>query len=257
MVNRAMGKYLGDIIWPTILLIAIVIPVFITYEPYILTNTHYDIASSITQTLSNAVKNPVSALSTYLLGDLAPYLYIVIAVLLILSRRKTYELRNELGLSWKPLFGVLTIPIIIALALIWFLISGLIPLAVIIPQLSLTSILLLTYTLYPIAISEEFIFRGFILSRLLPRSDATGIITALPAVMIDATYFTIAHVPVYLAVYGMNNLSPLIYTLGYIFIYGVISGIVFVLTRNVIPDVIIHWINDYLSIITTIIYLMH
>ncbi|WP_054854654.1 hypothetical protein [Vulcanisaeta sp. JCM 16161] len=104
------------------------IPVFITYEPYILTNTHYDISSSIIQTLSNAVRSPINALSTYLLGDLAPYLYVVIAVLLILNRRRIHELRNELGLSWKPLFGRLTIPIIIILALIWFLISGLIPL---------------------------------------------------------------------------------------------------------------------------------
>ncbi len=191
-----MSRYLGDVIWPTILLIAIVIPVFITYEPYILTNTHYDIASSITQTLSNAIKNPINALSTYLLGDLAPpYLYVVIAALLILYRRRIHELHNELGLSWKPLFGRLTIPIIIALALIWFLISGLIPLMIPIPQLPLTNILLLIYTLYPIAISEEMVFRGgFMLSRLLPRNSPINVITAMPAVIIDAIYFTMAHV---------------------------------------------------------------
>ncbi|WP_054854655.1 CPBP family glutamic-type intramembrane protease [Vulcanisaeta sp. JCM 16161] len=78
----------------------------------------------------------------------------------------------------------------------------------------------------------------------------------MPAVMIDAIYFTIAHVPVYLAVYGVNNLTPLIYTLGYILVYGVISGLIFISTRNVVPDIIIHWINDYLSIIT-VIYLAH
>ncbi len=187
-----MSRYLGDVVWPTILLIAIVIPVFITYEPYISTNTHYNIASSITQTLSNAVKNPINALSTYFLGDLAPYLYVVIAALLILNRRKIHELHNELGLSWKPLFGRLSIPIIIALAFIWFLISGLIPLMIPIPpQLSLTNILLLIYTLYPIAISEEMVFRGFMLSRLLPRnSPPINAITAMPAVIIDAIYFT-------------------------------------------------------------------
>lgn len=173
-----MSRYLGDVVWPTILLIAIVIPVFITYEPYISTNTHYNIASSITQTLSNAVKNPINALSTYFLGDLAPYLYVVIAALLILNRRKIHELHNELGLSWKPLFGRLSIPIIIALAFIWFLISGLIPLMIPIPpQLSLTNILLLIYTLYPIAISEEMVFRGFMLSRLLPRNSPINAIT--------------------------------------------------------------------------------
>ncbi|ADN51207.1 CPBP family intramembrane glutamic endopeptidase [Vulcanisaeta distributa] len=251
-----MSRYLGDVIWPTILLIAIVIPVFITYEPYILTNTHYDIVSSITQTLSNAVKNPINALSTYLLGDLAPYLYVVIAALLILNRRKIHELHNELGLSWKPLFGRLSIPIIIASALIWFLISGLIPLMIPIPQLPLTNILLLIYTLYPIAISEEMVFRGFMLNRLLPRNNPINAITAMPAVIIDAIYFTMAHVPVYLAVYGINNLIPLTYTLAYIFVYGIISGVIFISTRNVIPDIIIHWINDYLSIIT-VIYLMH
>ncbi|GAB6946492.1 hypothetical protein JCM16161A_06220 [Vulcanisaeta sp. JCM 16161] len=251
-----MGRYLGDVVWPTILLVAIVIPVFITYEPYILTNTHYDISSSIIQTLSNAVRSPINALSTYLLGDLAPYLYVVIAVLLILNRRRIHELRNELGLSWKPLFGRLTIPIIIILALIWFLISGLIPLMFFIPQVSLTNILLMTYTLYPIAISEEMVFRGFMLGRLLPRNGSVNVITAMPAVMIDAIYFTIAHVPVYLAVYGVNNLTPLIYTLGYILVYGVISGLIFISTRNVVPDIIIHWINDYLSIIT-VIYLAH
>ncbi|MGC8606130.1 MAG: CPBP family intramembrane glutamic endopeptidase [Vulcanisaeta sp.] len=251
-----MSKYLGDIVWPTILLIAIVIPVFITYEPYILTNTHYAISSSITQTLSNAMKNPISLLSTYLLGDLAPYLYIVIAVLFIVYRQRTYKLRNELGLSWVPLFGKLTIPVVIILAVIWFLISGLLPLTVLLPQIPSVNMPLLIYTLYPIAVSEEFVFRGFILSRLLPRHDSVSIITSLPAIIISAIYFTAAHVPVYLAVYGLNNLLSVLYTLSYIFIYGVIAGLVFISTRNVIPDIVIHWINDYLSIIT-VIYLMH
>lgn len=251
-----MSKYLGDIVWPTILLIAIVIPVFITYEPYILTNTHYTISSSITQTLSNAMKNPISLLSTYLLGDLAPYLYIVIAALFIVHRQRTYKLRNELGLSWIPLFGKLTIPVVIILAVIWFLISGLLPLTVLLPQIPSVNMLLLIYTLYPIAVSEEFVFRGFILSRLLPRHDSVSIITSFPAIIISAIYFTAAHVPVYLAVYGLNNLLSVLYTLSYIFIYGVIAGLVFISTRNVIPDIVIHWINDYLSIIT-VIYLMH
>ncbi|WP_054842310.1 CPBP family intramembrane metalloprotease [Vulcanisaeta distributa] len=125
------------------------------------------------------------------------------------------------------------------------------------PQVSLTNILIMVYTLYPIAVSEEVVFRGFMLNRLLPRNGSVGVITAMPAVIIDAIYFTVAHVPVYLAVYGMNNVTPLIYTLAYILVYGgVISGVIFISTRNVIPDIIIHWINDYLSIIT-VIYLAH
>ncbi len=247
---------MGDIVWPTIILIAIVVPVFIAYEPYIVTGTHYDIASSITQTLNEAMKDPINALSTYLLGDLAPYLYAVIIALVIINRRRLHELRNELGISWRPLLGKLTIITIIALALIWFLISGLIPIEIPILPISLMNVLLLIYTLYPIAVSEELVFRGFMLSRLLPRAERVGIVTALPAVVIDALYFTIAHVPIYMAVYGVDNLAPLIYTLGLIFLYGIISGLIFVLTRNVIPDIIIHWVNDYLAIMAMI-YLMH
>ncbi|WP_054857559.1 type II CAAX endopeptidase family protein [Vulcanisaeta sp. JCM 16159] len=251
-----MGRYLGDIIWPTILLVTIVVPVFITYEPYILTNTYYNIGSSIAQTLSNAMSNPVSILLIYLLGDLAPYLYIIVAILLVLNRQRIHELLNELGLSWRPLFGKLTVPIIIVLALVWFLISGLIPLTLFIPRVPMISLLLATYMLFPIAVSEEFIFRGFMLSRLLPKMGSINIITSLPAVTIDALYFTIAHVPIYLAVYGLSDPVSLIYTLSYIFIYGIISSIIFVSTRNVVPDIIIHWINDYLSIVT-VIYLAH
>jgi len=65
---------------------------------------------------------------------------------------------------------------------------------------------------------------------------------------VSAVYFTLAHIPVYLAVYGINNLVSLLSILAYILIYGIISGFIYVITGNIIPDIIIHWINDYLSI---------
>ncbi len=254
-----MGNYIGNIVWPTILFIAIFIPVFITYEPYIMTNTYYNISSSIIQTLNSTLGNPVSLASTYLLGDLAPYLYPLIVVVFITHRRDIHGVVNEFGFSWRLLFGKLTIPIVLALAILWFLISGLIPLTVMLPQVSLTNVLLLIYTLYPIAISEELIFRGFILNKLLPSSNSTrpvGIVHSIPAIVISAIYFTVAHLPIYLAMYGINDLLTVAYILSYILIYGLISGFIFVLTKNVIPDIIIHWINDYLSIMVFI-YLIH
>jgi hypothetical protein len=242
-----MGRYFGDIIWPTILIIAIVIPVFITYMPYIPTGG-YDIATSITQTLVSSLSNPLSLISTYLLGDLAPYLYVVIAALIIIHRGRLRGLGRELGFSWRPTLGLVTIPAVITLAVAWFLISGLLPLFVI-PRISLPNMLTLIYTLYPIAISEEVVFRGFILNRLLPRDyGKSPIINAIPAIIVSAVYFTLAHIPVYLAVYGINNLVSLLSILAYILIYGIISGFIYVITGNIIPDIIIHWINDYLSI---------
>jgi hypothetical protein len=242
-----MGRYFGDIIWPTILIIAIVIPVFITYMPYIPTGG-YDIASSITQTLVSSLGNPPSLVSTYLLSDLAPYLYVVIVALIIVHRGRLRGLGKELGFSWKPTLGLITIPAVIALAVVWFLISGLLPLSVI-PGIPLPNILTLIYTLYPIAISEEVVFRGFILNRLLPRDyGKSPIINTIPAIIVSAVYFTLAHIPVYLAVYGINNLVSLLSILAYILIYGIISGLIYVITGNIIPDIIIHWINDYLSI---------
>jgi membrane protease YdiL (CAAX protease family) len=244
-----MGRYFGDIIWPTILIIAIVIPVFITYMPYI-SSGGYDIASSITQTLVSSLGNPLSLVSTYLLSDLAPYLYVVIVALIIVHRGRLRGLGKELGFSWKPTLGLITIPAVIALAVVWFLISGLLPLSVI-PGISLPNALTLIYTLYPIAISEEVVFRGFILNRLLPKDwdySKIPIINTIPAIIVSAVYFTLAHIPVYLAVYGINNLISLLSILTYILIYGIISGLIYVITGNIIPDIIIHWINDYLSI---------
>ena len=242
-----MSKYLGDVVWPTILLIAIVVPVLMTYMPYISTGSHYDISSSITETLNNAISNPVSLISTYLLGDLAPYLYLVIIAMIVIRRGKIRGLGRELGFSWKPLLGAMTIPLIIALAITWFLISGLLPL-IVLPQISLTNILLLVYTLFPIAISEEIVFRGFMLNRLLPKQGNATLLNSVPAIVISAVYFMIAHVPVYLAVYGLNDLLSVVTILAYILLYGIISGFIFVLTRNVIPDIVVHWINDYISI---------
>ncbi|WP_264890747.1 CPBP family intramembrane glutamic endopeptidase [Vulcanisaeta souniana] len=259
LLHNLMGNYIGNIIWPTILFIAIFIPVFITYEPYIMTNAHYDISSSIIQTLNSTLGSPVSLASTYLLGDLAPYLYLLIVALLIAYRKEVHRIVNELGLSWRPLFGKLTIPIVLVLAVLWFLVSGLIPLTAILPQVSLTNVLLLIYTLYPIAISEELVFRGFILNKLLPRRNSTkpiSIMHSIPAILISAIYFTAAHLPIYLAMYGVNDLLTVAYILSYIFIYGLISGFIFALTSNVIPDIIMHWINDYLSIMV-IIYSIH
>ncbi|MFB6471144.1 MAG: hypothetical protein TU36_007960, partial [Vulcanisaeta sp. AZ3] len=69
-----MSRYLGDALWPTILFIAITAPVFLTYMPYIITGQHYNISSSIKQTLINSLNNPIKLALTYLLGDLTPYL---------------------------------------------------------------------------------------------------------------------------------------------------------------------------------------
>ncbi|MCG2880791.1 MAG: CPBP family intramembrane metalloprotease [Vulcanisaeta sp.] len=241
-----MNRYFSDIVWPTVLTIAIVVPVLITYMPYIPTGG-YDIATSITQTLSSSLSNPFRLASTYLLGDLAPYLYAIIIIYVITRRGRLTGLGKYLGFSWKPILGLLTVPLVLTLMVVWFLISGLLPL-IIIPLAPLPEVLTLIYTLYPIAISEEVVFRGFILNRLLPRYyNASTLITTVPAIIVSALYFTLAHVPVYLAVYGIKNPLPLLTTLTYIFIYGVISGFIYVITNSVVPDIIMHWINDYLS----------
>ena len=167
--------------------------------------------------------------------------------MIVIRRGKIRGLGRELGFSWKPLLGAMTIPLVIALAITWFLISGLLPL-IVLPQISLTNILLLVYTLFPIAISEEIVFRGFMLNRLLPKQGNATLLNSVPAIVISAVYFMIAHVPVYLAVYGLNDLLSVVTILAYILLYGIISGFIFVLTRNVIPDIVVHWINDYISI---------
>jgi membrane protease YdiL (CAAX protease family) len=100
------------------------------------------------------------------------------------------------------------------------------------------------YSLYPVAISEEVLFRGIMLGRLIPGGVDLGnyraVPRALPAVLLSSAYFTLAHVPFYI-VQGSVPELPLV------FLYGVISGLIYVLTGGVVVDVALHWFTDYLA----------
>ncbi|WP_069808246.1 CPBP family intramembrane glutamic endopeptidase [Vulcanisaeta thermophila] len=253
-----MGRYVNDAVWPSVLFAIIFIPVLLTFMPHITTGTPYDIQSSITSQLSSVIKNPVSALSTFGLGDLAPYLYALVVALLIIHRRSLGRIKEELGLTWRPRHPYV-VPTVLtpSLMITWLLISGAFPLSLL-PIGGITDYLIILYSLFPVAISEELIFRGFILGRLLPRQvtsidNAFGALrVSYVAIIISALYFALAHVPIYLATYGLSDLASVVSVIALIFIYGVIAGVLYVVSGSVVFDIVLHWLNDFLALVTIV-----
>lgn len=90
----------------------------------------------------------------------------------------------------------------------------------------------ITIALVP-AFCEEFLFRGVVLSNLMPYGKST-------AVVVSAVCFGLMH----------GNLYQFLYTT----VAGLILGVVYVVTDSIWPSTIIHMINNALSVMQTVIF---
>jgi membrane protease YdiL (CAAX protease family) len=93
------------------------------------------------------------------------------------------------------------------------------------------------------AISEEIIFRGY----LLPRLEAV-LKNPINALVISAIFFNIIHVPSYLA-QGMSIYKVILYCLSMSYPAGLLWGYLYLKTRSIIPGIILHASNGILGIV--------
>lgn len=90
----------------------------------------------------------------------------------------------------------------------------------------------ITIALVP-AFCEEFLFRGFVLSTLMPYGKST-------AIVVSSICFGLMH----------GNFYQFLYTT----VAGLILGAVYVITDSIWPSTIIHMINNALSLFQTVMY---
>jgi len=236
------SKYFGDLVWTTVLFIAILASVLAEYLPYILSGTAINLKETISRASEESFSNLYGFIRHILLGDLAVFMYGSILVLVVVreSSGRRLDLRRDLGFVFSPR-GPWELAISILLSTLWILLVVPISLTT---GLGLYSII---YPLYPVAISEEVLFRGLILGRLIPRDLALGRLEelprAMPAVLVSSLYFTLVHIPLYMV---QGNTSDLFL----VFIYGIVSGVTYVLTGGILPAVLIHWLTDYVALST-------
>jgi uncharacterized protein len=85
---------------------------------------------------------------------------------------------------------------------------------------------------------EEIPFRGFILQKLQDRFPFWK------ATLISALLFMAIHIPGYLV---MQTLS--LYNLVYLFLFGVVMAIIFLLSKSLWSSIVAHSINDFISLL--------
>ncbi len=232
---------------PTTLFMSIFLPLLIKYLNEILRGVKVNPIEAVIRKLGELPYDPFLLINTFLLGDVMPYLYALV-ILLAYAKRKGLiaSVRDELGLNIpkRPVGPKAFMAIGVLSLWLAYYVAPLMP--HVRPDKAIFAIL--AYTLMPISISEELLFRGFMLSRLMPislsQASIADIRPLLPSVLLDAAYFSIVHMPIYALTQGLSVGMAL--SLFDAFLFGLIACITAISFGSCIPCVFLHWITDFL-----------
>ncbi|HYM40990.1 MAG TPA: CPBP family intramembrane glutamic endopeptidase [Thermoplasmata archaeon] len=100
---------------------------------------------------------------------------------------------------------------------------------------------------FPVAVVEEAFGRGFLLDRLMP-AHPSGLLQAVPAILLSSLLFTLYHVPYYLAAYSFSPAHTLLLLAVNVFPLSILLAGAYVRSRarNVAGPVLIHFLLDAL-----------
>jgi len=106
---------------------------------------------------------------------------------------------------------------------------------------------------FPVAVVEEMFARGYLLDRLMPQHPS-GLVKALPAILLSSALFTLWHVPGYLGAYSFSVAKAVALLTGNVFPISVILSVAYVRarTRNITGLIIVHFLLDSISVIMAI-----
>lgn len=176
----------------------------------------------------------ISQWNVYCIYDISIYFGIMLAPVVILFALWRYDLKN-MG------FVFCHLPLILILVLITVLLG--LPNKVIFQHPF--NIVITTYvaSVFSNALSEELLYRGF----LLPRLEAV-LKNPINALIISAIIFNIGHIPSYLG-QGVSTYRILLYCFSMSYPTGLILGYLFLKTRSIVPGIVLHASNTVLGII--------
>jgi membrane protease YdiL (CAAX protease family) len=144
---------------------------------------------------------------------------------------------SDLGITYKNLFpsAYLSIALGIFFALLGFVSNmskyGGINFGANIGSRLLVSAIMLSFAT---SITEEFVFRGYLLGVFLRKYK-----TEFIPVLLTTVIWTAVHVPVTYFVWGMDGIQMFVY-LTLTFIYGLGASIIFIRTRNIAAPMLLH-----------------
>lgn len=145
------------------------------------------------------------------------------------------------GYGFKKMgFLFCSLPLILVLLVIIVLLG--IPNKVLFHQSFYTVLSAYVASIFGNGISEELIFRGY----LLPRLEAV-LKSPINALVISAILFNVMHVPSYLA-QGMSIYKIILYCLSMSYPTGLLWGYLYLKTRSVVPGIVLHASNGILGI---------
>jgi membrane protease YdiL (CAAX protease family) len=109
---------------------------------------------------------------------------------------------------------------------------------------------MIMYSFFPVAVVEETIGRGYILDRFMSQHPS-GLVKALPAILLSSLMFTLYHLPSYLMLYNFSILWTFALLAGSVFPWSVALSIAYVRakTRNILGPVLIHFLADSIPFI--------
>lgn len=146
------------------------------------------------------------------------------------------------GYGFKRMgFVFSSLPLILVLLVIIVLLG--IPNKILLNQSFYTVLSAYVASIFGNAISEELLFRGY----LLPRLEAV-LKSPINAVVISAILFNVMHVPSYLA-QGVSLYKIILYCLSMSYPTGLLWGYLYLKTRSVVPGIVLHASNGILGIV--------
>ncbi len=100
---------------------------------------------------------------------------------------------------------------------------------------------------FPVAVVEEAFARGFLLDRLMP-AHPSGLLQAMPAILLSSLLFALYHLPTYLVAYSFSPTRAFLPLAVNVFPLSVLLGVAYVRARarNVAGPVLVHFLLDAL-----------
>lgn len=108
---------------------------------------------------------------------------------------------------------------------------------------------------FPVAVFEEAFGRGYLLDRLMP-VHPSGLVQAMPAILLSAVLFTLYHLPPYLVLYGFSSAYTALRLAVNVFPLSVLLSVAYVRAkaRNVAGPVLIHFLLDALPYVLFVVF---
>lgn len=189
-----------------------------------------------------------------------PLAFLVIFVAFWEKRRQSKEVFSSLGLrsqgaARSVFWSVVLFPLIMIAGLVGFMLGFFGTSATVSVssngQMPLWFLwYMVVYAFFPVAVGEEMFARGYLLDRLMPEHPS-GLVKALPAILLSSILFTLWHVPGYVAGYSFSILKSSALLAGNVFPISVILSVAYVKarTRNILGPVLVHFLLDSLPTI--------